>query len=54
MSPQATIRSITKTCTQIDKSMDTLYPLLFKNNFHEKIWGGNRIKPMKGLLDDED
>ena len=34
--------------------MITLYPLLFHNNFHEKIWGGNRIKPMKELPADTD
>ena len=32
--------------------MITLYPLLFENNFHPTIWGGNRIKPMKGLAGD--
>lgn len=53
MSLPATIRSTTRICTLIDKSMETLYPLLFKNNFHEKIWGGNRIKPMKGLPSDD-
>ncbi len=29
-----------------------LYPLLFENNFHELVWGGNRLKPLKGLLAD--
>ncbi|MCF0203327.1 MAG: class I mannose-6-phosphate isomerase [Bacteroidaceae bacterium] len=32
--------------------METLYPLLFENNFHETVWGGNRIKPMKDLPQD--
>lgn len=26
-----------------------LYPLLFQNNFHELVWGGDKIRPMKGL-----
>ena len=26
-----------------------LYPLLFEPNIHEKVWGGNRLKPYKGL-----
>ena len=31
-----------------------LYPLLFENNLHEKVWGGRRLKPMKGLGDDDE
>lgn len=38
---------------QIKLYMEILYPLLFENNFHEVIWGGNRLKPMKGLPEDE-
>ncbi|MDO4462425.1 MAG: class I mannose-6-phosphate isomerase [Bacteroidia bacterium] len=30
-----------------------LYPLLFENNFHELVWGGNKIRPMKGLSENE-
>lgn len=26
-----------------------LYPLLFENNFRTVVWGGNSLKPMKGL-----
>ncbi len=26
-----------------------LYPLLFENNFHVLVWGGNSLKPLKGL-----
>jgi len=26
-----------------------LYPLLFEPNLHEVVWGGNRLKPYKGL-----
>ncbi|MCQ2202247.1 MAG: class I mannose-6-phosphate isomerase [Bacteroidales bacterium] len=33
--------------------LETLYPLLFENNFHELVWGGNNICPMKGLPKDE-
>ena len=36
------------------KSMPTLYPLLFENNFHTTVWGGNRIKPLKGLEADSE
>lgn len=25
-----------------------LYPLLFEDNFHTTVWGGNRLKPLKG------
>lgn len=32
--------------------MEILYPLLFENNFHEVIWGGNKLKPLKGLPTD--
>lgn len=31
-----------------------LYPLLFENNFHTMIWGGNRLKPVKNLPADEE
>lgn len=27
--------------------MKILYPLLFEDNFHTIVWGGNRLKPMK-------
>lgn len=32
--------------------MEILYPLLFENNFRTVVWGGNRLKPLKGLLPD--
>ncbi len=31
-----------------------LYPLLFEDNFHTVIWGGNRLKPMKQLPADDE
>lgn len=30
-----------------------LYPFLFKENFHEIVWGGHRLKALKGLPADE-
>ena len=27
----------------------TLYPLLFEPNLHEVVWGGNQLKPYKGM-----
>ncbi|MCH5176903.1 MAG: class I mannose-6-phosphate isomerase [Prevotellaceae bacterium] len=30
-----------------------LYPLLFDNNLHELVWGGHRLKPLKGLPADD-
>ena len=30
-----------------------LYPLLFENNFVEMVWGGHRLKPLKGLPADD-
>lgn len=32
----------------------TLYPLLFENNFHQTVWGGKRIKPLKGIEADDE
>ncbi len=32
---------------------EELYPLLFEENFLEKIWGGHRLKPLKGLPADD-
>lgn len=32
----------------------TLYPLLFEDNLHTVVWGGRRLKPMKGLSADEE
>lgn len=29
--------------------MNILYPFQFKQNFFELVWGGNRLKPLKGL-----
>ena len=26
-----------------------LYPLLFEPNLHEVVWGGNQLRPYKGL-----
>ena len=26
-----------------------LYPLLFEPNLHTVVWGGNRLRPYKGL-----
>lgn len=34
--------------------MDSLYPLLFKSNLYAKVWGGNRLKPLKGLPADDE
>lgn len=34
--------------------MTPLYPLLFHNNFHTIVWGGNSLKPMKGLPQDNE
>lgn len=34
--------------------MEILYPLLFENNFHKIIWGGNKLKPLKGLAQDNE
>ena len=31
-----------------------LYPLLFENNFRTVVWGGNNLKPMKGLAPDDE
>ena len=30
-----------------------LYPLLFKNNFFSKVWGGSLLKTLKGINDDD-
>ena len=34
--------------------MITLYPLLFEDNFHDTVWGGHRLKPLKGLPADDE
>ncbi len=34
--------------------MTPLYPLLFENNFHVIVWGGQNLKPMKGLPADDE
>lgn len=34
--------------------MTPLYPLLFADNFHAIVWGGNRLKPMKNLPADNE
>ncbi len=34
--------------------MNKLYPLLFKNNLHKIVWGGRRLKPMKGITPDSE
>jgi mannose-6-phosphate isomerase len=34
--------------------MTPLYPLLFKENFHERVWGGNRLRPLKGLAPNDE
>ena len=34
--------------------MQPLYPLLFEDNFHSTVWGGNRLKPLKGLPADDE
>ncbi len=31
-----------------------LYPLLFENNFHATVWGGNHLKPLKRLAADDE
>ena len=33
--------------------MTPLYPLLFEHNFVEMVWGGHRLKPLKGLPADD-
>ena len=33
--------------------MNILYPFQFKQNFYEMVWGGDRLKPMKGLPADD-
>ena len=33
--------------------MNILYPFQFKQNFFELVWGGNHLKPMKGLPADD-
>ena len=33
--------------------MNILYPFQFKQNFFELVWGGNRLKPLKGLPADD-
>lgn len=32
----------------------TLYPILFENNFQTTVWGGHRIKPLKGMPADDE
>lgn len=32
--------------------MNRLYPLLFEPNLHEVVWGGNRLRPFKGMNPD--
>ena len=34
--------------------MEKLYPLLFEKNLFEKVWGGRRLKPLKGLPADDE
>ena len=34
--------------------MERLYPLLFEKNLVEKVWGGHRLKPLKGLPADDE
>ena len=34
--------------------MERLYPLLFEQNLFEKVWGGHRIKPLKGMPADDE
>lgn len=34
--------------------MFSLYPFLFKNNFRTVVWGGNSLKPLKGLPADNE
>ncbi|MCQ2227262.1 MAG: class I mannose-6-phosphate isomerase [Bacteroidales bacterium] len=34
--------------------MQQLYPLLFEPNLHRVVWGGNRLRPMKGLSANEE
>ena len=36
-------------CTKVKKKM---YPLLFDNNLHETVWGGTRLKDLKGMPHD--
>lgn len=34
--------------------MESLYPMLFEQNFFETVWGGNKLKPFKGLVADNE
>ena len=34
--------------------MERLYPLLFEQNLFDKVWGGHRLKPLKGLPADDE
>ena len=34
--------------------LELVYPLLLSDNLHAKVWGGTRIKPMKGLAPDSE
>lgn len=34
--------------------METLYPLLFNQDLHELVWGGQRLKPFKGMPSSSD
>lgn len=34
--------------------LQILYPILFKDNFFELVWGGNKLKPLKGLPSDNE
>lgn len=33
--------------------MESLYPMVFEQNFLETVWGGNKLKPMKGMQSDD-
>lgn len=34
--------------------MNMLYPILFEPNLHTIVWGGHRLKPLKGLAADDE
>ena len=36
------------------ESEEQLYPLLFRPNLHARVWGGTRLRPLKGLEPNED
>ena len=44
------VRIMTIGCV-IESQQSKLYPVLFKPNLHEIVWGGNKLTAWKGLID---